>query len=156
MVTGEATILTAPDRPPPYTPATSSGFLDPLAEAAANLGKVAYATGEAVHAPPGGYSFSPDLLVSISKKWQDLAKLFDDSLELAEQIETTQGPGADYASAGHAEKVRGTGGALWHMLIVRRDYCQVQAEKFLAAAGQYGEAETRAREELENQEGGTL
>ena len=134
----------------------ADGFFDQLGEHAEGLGKLAYATGEAMGAPSGGYSFSPDLLVSISKKWDDLADTFDSGLEDAQTIADTQGPGSEYASGGNAEKVRGTGEALKATLVARRDYCKAQAEKFRAAAGSYGEAEAQAGEDLEQQQDGSL
>ncbi|MGC7093649.1 hypothetical protein ACPZ19_03185 [Amycolatopsis lurida] len=144
--------MVAPDQPR-YTPAASGGFFDQLGANAEGLAKLAYATGEALAAPPGGYSFSPDLLVSIAKKWDDLANLFEGGLEDAQTIASTQGPGAEYASGGNAERIRGTGEALMATLVARRDYCWAQAEKFRAAAGSYGEAEARAKEDIEQQDG---
>ena len=147
--------MTTPDQPPQYTPPGNGAFWDQLGEAVGDLGKLAQATGASAAAPSGGYSFEPAELIDIARSWDELAAAYKTDMEDAEVLARTEGPGAEYASGDNAQLVRQSGETLLSALQARVDYCQVQAEKFRKAAGQYAEAEASAGDQIGDQ-GGSL
>ena len=54
----------------------------------------------------GSFSFDPDELQSLIRKWEELAQSYDDSSVEAELMCRIKAPGDDFASKGHAAILR--------------------------------------------------
>jgi hypothetical protein len=98
---------------------------------------------EVVEAPQarGSFSFDPDELRALIKKWQDLADSYHDSANSADSMATIQPPGHDFASASHASAANDSGASYIAYLTHNAQYCSQQAELFQAALNDYLEVE---------------
>ncbi|EID53939.1 hypothetical protein AB8O38_15065 [Saccharomonospora xinjiangensis] len=93
-----------------------------------------------------GFAFDTETLQHLANQWADFASRYEDALSDADLIASAEGPGIEYASAGHAEKLRASGRALRDALQERIRYCEEMRDKFRAALGDHlsteGDAET--------------
>ncbi len=95
----------------------------------------------------GSFSFDPDELQSLIKKWQDLADSYSESGRSAESMALITPPGGDFASEAHAEAANGSGTSYLTYLARNAQYCKEQAEIFQAALNDYlGVEDTNATE----------
>ncbi|MEV7091865.1 hypothetical protein AB0M80_03405 [Amycolatopsis sp. NPDC051045] len=103
----------------------------------------------------GGFEYDEGTLHELVREWNDLANEFEDDLQRAALLQRADGPGAEYASGGHAERVRASGDALHETLVARAQYCRSMAQRFGAALGKYATAEETSAAEVERT-GGSL
>lgn len=85
----------------------------------------------------GSFSFDPDELQSLIKKWEDLADSYLASTRTAREMATIEAPGLDFASEAHAEVANKSGVSYAAYLQQNYDYCLKQAELFQAALDEY-------------------
>ena len=85
----------------------------------------------------GSFSFDPDELQSLIRKWEDLADSYLASTRTAREMVTIEGPGLDFASEAHAEVANKSGASYAAYLQHNYDYCLKQAELFQAALDDY-------------------
>lgn len=102
-----------------------------------------------------GFSYDEATLRELMHEWNDLANEFKLDQEHAIVLARTQGPGAEYASGGNAERIQLSGNALIQTLSQREDYCRSMAAKFKAALGKYASTEDDQAAEIK-QTGGSL
>ncbi|WP_232283763.1 hypothetical protein [Saccharomonospora cyanea] len=100
-----------------------------------------------------GFAFDAETLERLANKWEDFTRRYRETLLLARDIVLAEGPGLDYASVGHAEKVRESGDALREALEERVKYCADMRDKFLAALGGYTDAENDAEATVTQEKG---
>lgn len=131
---------------------TSEGgsFFDRIGEVASQLGDAAK------HSAGPGFAYSHDQLISLGKKWQQLAEDFKRDRDTAYWLGQTQPPGLEYASKNNAKSIRDAGTALYDTLGARSGYCAAQATKFEKAAGIYAENEDAAASEVNQHDGGIV
>ncbi|MBB4906570.1 PE domain-containing protein [Actinophytocola algeriensis] len=95
----------------------------------------------------GSFSFDPDELRSLIRKWQDLADSYADSISQAERMALIKPPGHDFASEAHASAANGSGASYLAYLTHNARYCDEQAHLFQAALNDYlGVEDTNATE----------
>lgn len=85
----------------------------------------------------GSFSFDPDELQSLIKKWQALAESYDLSVAEADAMARVTPPGKDYASSSHAEAANRSGQSYIEYLAHNRQYCTDQADLFQNALNDY-------------------
>lgn len=85
----------------------------------------------------GSFSFDPDELQSLIRKWKDLADSYAASKVQADSMNRIQPPGDDFASEAHAKAANTSGGSYLDYLQHNRDYCEKQARLFQAALNDY-------------------
>ncbi|RZQ64246.1 hypothetical protein [Amycolatopsis suaedae] len=148
-----------PAGPPAYVPGadtevkTGPNWIDQTWTGFVEGGMQAQAA--AAQAAGGGFSYTPEQLNTIAKKWAALEAEYQRDLQLAEQLIKAEGPGKEYASDGNAVLIRNSGEALIAANRDRMAYCRAQAEKFWTAAGKYAEREEQATTDI-NQQGGSV
>lgn len=96
------------------------------------------------HANGPGFAFDHDKLMSLAGRWEDLATGFKNDSVTARNLQDTQPPGNEYASANNAKATQDSGAMMQEGLKARADYCTAQAEKFRKAAGEYQKADEDA------------
>ncbi|MFJ9784007.1 hypothetical protein ACIRSS_30815 [Amycolatopsis sp. NPDC101161] len=103
-----------------------------------------------------GFQYDEATLHELVKEWRDLASEFRIDAAQAETLARAQGPGLEYASLGNAELIRASGNALTETLRQRAKHCDAMADKFVAALGNYANAEETHATEIGNTTKGTL
>jgi hypothetical protein len=98
----------------------------------------------------GSFSFDPDELQSLIRKWEELAQSYDDSSVEAELMCRIKAPGDDFASKGHAAVANTSGNSYLAYLRHNRDYCNDQAQLFQAALNDYLGVEDANTTEINN------
>ncbi|WP_103351830.1 hypothetical protein [Amycolatopsis sp. CA-128772] len=88
-----------------------------------------------------GFEYDEETLRALMHEWNDLANEFEDDLNRAALLQRAQGPGAEYASNGNAERVRASGDALYETLVARAQYCRSMAQRCKTALGKYAATE---------------
>jgi hypothetical protein len=95
----------------------------------------------------GSFSFDPDELQSLIKKWEDLADSYDASAENATTMGRITPPGGDFASEAHSKAANDSGKSYYQYLKKNAQYCSDQAQLFRAALNDYlGVEDTNATE----------
>lgn len=95
----------------------------------------------------GSFSFDPDELRSLIRKWRELADDYADSVVRAESMATVIPPGNDFASEAHAVAANNSGGSYIAYLRRNAQYCNDQVDLFQAALDDYlGIEDTNATE----------
>lgn len=95
----------------------------------------------------GSFSFDPDELQSLIRKWRELADDYADSVDKAERMATVQPPGNDFASEAQATAANDSGGSYLAYLRHNAQYCNDQADLFQTALNDYlGIEDTNATE----------
>lgn len=85
----------------------------------------------------GTFSFDPDELQSLIKKWEDLADSYEQSALNADSVIRIKGPGDDFASKAHAKSANTSGQSYLDYLEHNRRYCLTQAQAFQSALNEY-------------------
>ncbi|MFE0027197.1 hypothetical protein [Amycolatopsis sp. NPDC059021] len=131
------------DTPPTYDPNRDERWFTPDGPAAAGSygGKPASSWVTDLTGDTPGFQYDEATLHGLAKDWRELAQDFEADIADAEALARTQGPGTEYASAGHAEVVRTSGEELKKTLTSRAEYCRQMAAKYVAALGKYATAE---------------
>lgn len=138
-----------------YTPQTATPFL-PLPRARdlllfrADVGNAVLT--RAVRAGDG-FAFDSDTLERLAALWEDLALRYRDAQRETEYLTSAVGPGLDYASVGHAEKIITSGQALKDAFDERARYCGEVRDKLLDALDQYAGAEDEAGSTMAREKG---
>jgi hypothetical protein len=97
-----------------------------------------------------GFAFDPDHLNAMADEWKRLAQAYSDKQQYALNLTEVRGPGAEYASEGHADAVHITGRAMIAAFADRQQYCEGQAQKFRTAAGQYAAVDDDSSKKIGN------
>jgi hypothetical protein len=85
----------------------------------------------------GNFSFDPDELQSLIKKWLDLADDYGASIESADHMSRIKAPGNDFASEAHAKAANTSGSSYISYLRDNWQYCIDQAQAFQNALDDY-------------------
>lgn len=149
-----------PAGPPAYAPsdgtppASGPDFFDQINGTFTRLGMEAQAAAvQAESASGGGFSYTPEQLLNIATRFDQLAEEYEGDILLAERIVAAQGPGIDYASTDNASMISNSGRLYIAAAKERIAYCNAQAEKFRTAAGKYATNEDDATADIERQGG---
>ncbi|TLW93988.1 hypothetical protein FFT09_10020 [Saccharomonospora piscinae] len=94
-----------------------------------------------------GFALETQVLEQLVRKWGDFADHYREAIRAARDIASAQEPGLDFASVGHAEKVRASGAELQLALEERLGYCVDMRDRLRAALGGYVGAEDEAAAE---------
>ena len=85
----------------------------------------------------GSFSFDPDELRSLIKKWEYLADSYDASSDNATTMGRITPPGDDFASKAHSQAANDSGNSYYQYLKKNAQYCRDQAQLFQAALNDY-------------------
>jgi hypothetical protein len=85
----------------------------------------------------GSFSFDPDELQSLIRKWRELADDYADSRRNADAMMLITPPGDDFASKAHAEVANKSGASYSAYLLNNWLYCRDQADLFQQALDDY-------------------
>lgn len=100
-----------------------------------------------------GFAFDADSLERLAAMWDDLAHRYTEAVRLGRDLVSVEGPGLEYASTNHAERLRASGQALQQALSERARYCEDLRDKFHAAHGRYVNAEDDAEATVTQEKG---
>jgi hypothetical protein len=85
----------------------------------------------------GSFSFDPDELQSLIRKWEELADSYRDSLAVSEVMALIDPAGDDFASKAHATAANTSGKSYLTYLDHNWKYCRDQAQLFKNALNDY-------------------
>jgi hypothetical protein len=97
----------------------------------------------------GSFSFDPDELQSLIKKWEELADSYSMSATEADSMALIRPPGNDFASEAHAEAANGSGSSYLAYLGHNAQYCYDQAQLFRTALNDYLGVEEANKTEID-------
>ncbi|MFD9959223.1 hypothetical protein [Amycolatopsis sp. NPDC058986] len=131
------------EQPPTYDPNHEVRWFEPEAPPPGGSygGKPANSWVTDLTGDTPGFQYDEATLHSLVKDWTDLANEFKDDARDAEQLGQIEGPGKEYASSGHAERIHTSGTALAATFEQREKYCREMANKYVTALGKYATAE---------------
>ncbi|MFC4858930.1 hypothetical protein [Actinophytocola glycyrrhizae] len=85
----------------------------------------------------GTFSFDPDDLRSLIKKWQELADSYENSIYRADSMTRIDPPGGDFASESYVKVAIASGNSYIEYLRHNQQYCSRQAQLFQDALDDY-------------------
>ncbi|GAA4539788.1 hypothetical protein [Amycolatopsis samaneae] len=146
------------DQPPVYTPGSDAPWFAPEAPPdGGNYGGVPLERQFDLTGSAPGFKYDEATLHSLVKDWTDLANEFQEDVRNLEfQLLKVKGPGNEYASAGHADRVNDSIKALMETHKDREKYCRAMTEKYVTALGKYATAEETGSHEVKQASGGIL
>ncbi|MFE0028181.1 hypothetical protein [Amycolatopsis sp. NPDC059021] len=146
------------DQPPTYDPNGNIRWFEPEAPPPGGSygGKSPSSWVTDLTGDTPGFQYDEATLHSLVKDWTDLANEFQQDANNAKLLVAIEGPGKEYASGGHADRIHESGAALAATFEQRQKYCRDMADKYIAALGKYATAEETGKRDVKQAGGGIL
>ncbi|MFD9892230.1 hypothetical protein ACFWY9_23045 [Amycolatopsis sp. NPDC059027] len=146
------------EQPPTYDPNGNIRWFEPEAPPPGGSygGKPANSWVTDLTGDTPGFQYDEATLHSLVADWKGLADEFQEDASTARRLGDVVGPGKEYASAGHADRIHTSGEALAVTFEQRQKYCRDMADKYIAALGKYATAEETGKSDVRQAGGGIL